>query len=148
ITVEQQSVQTIDYNGTLYVYPKDTASDIEWGGYGTEIIDGNGADSDTDGAANTSAIVSQLGSDGHAAYVCDTLTAYGYSDWYLPAKHELNAMYQNKASIGGFISLDYYWSSTEVDAYDAWSQYFNDGNQVYYGKDNYDVSRVRCVRRD
>src|SRR6056297_2890591 len=36
---------TIDFNGTLYVYPQDNATDIEWGGYGTEITDGNGADS-------------------------------------------------------------------------------------------------------
>jgi PKD repeat protein len=135
-------VPTIDFNGTtLYVYPEDNATDIEWGGYGTD----NGADSDTDGEANTSAIVSQLGSDGHAAYLCDTLSAYGYNDWYLPAKSELNALYQNKNDIGGFSNY-YYWSSTENDAYNAWKQDFYDGYQGYGNKGSND--RVRCVRRD
>jgi len=138
-------LSTIDLNDTLYVYPEDNATDIEWGGYGTEITDGNGAESDTDGEANTSAIVSQLGSDGHAAYVCDTLTAYGYSDRYLPAKDELNALYQNKDAIGGFSSNNY-WSSTENDANNAWNQNFNNGNQNNYNKNN--NKRVRCVRRD
>jgi PKD repeat protein len=141
------SVPAIDFNGTtLYVYPEDNATDlIEWGGYGTEITDGNGADSDTDGEANTSAIVSQLGSDGHAAYLCDTLSAYGYNDWYLPAKSELNALYQNKDAIGGF-SFVHYWSSTEYGAGSAWSQYFGSGDQLYRHKDY--GNRVRCVRRD
>jgi PKD repeat protein len=139
------SVPTIDFNGTtLYVYPEDNSTAIQWGGYGT-ITDGNGADSDTDGEANTSAIVSQLGSDGHAAYLCDTLSAYGYNDWYLPAKSELNALYQNKDDIGGF-SSDGYWSSTEHFADYAWSQNFYSGGQGTPYK--YSNRRVRCVRRD
>jgi len=143
ITVDQ--LPTIDYNGTLYVYPVDNSAGIRWGGYGTEITNGNGADSDTDGEANTSAIVSQLGSDGHAAYLCDTLTAYGYSDWYLPAKEELNALYQNKDAIGGF-SSNSYWSSTEYNAYNARYLYFYTGAQGFNDvSNNY---RVRCVRRD
>ena len=89
--------------------------------------------------------IHQLGSDGHAAYLCDTLTAYGHSDWYLPAKDELNAMYQNKAIIGGF-SSSYYWSSTEDDNNDAWRQDFYDGSQDHL--DKVFNGRVRCVRRD
>jgi hypothetical protein len=136
----------IQFNGnTLYVHPADNASDVEWGGYGTEITAGNGADSETDGEANTSAIISQLGSDGHAAYVCDTLTAFGYSDWYLPSKDELNAMYQNKDAIGGS-SSGMYWSSTELTNTGAWYQGFDDGNQGNGGKRH--GKRVRCVRRD
>lgn len=34
---------------------------------------------------------------------CENLTAYGYSDWRMPTIEELETMYQNRNSIGGFI---------------------------------------------
>ncbi|WP_412758134.1 DUF1566 domain-containing protein, partial [Legionella bozemanae] len=64
-------------------------------------------------------------------------------DWYLPAKDELNCLYQNRDVIGGF-SPDVYWSSTEFDASYAWYQYFGFGNQNTTVK--IDDIRVRCVR--
>ena len=38
-----------------------------------------------------------------------------------------------------------YWSSTEIDATNAWNQNFNNGNQGNNNKDN--SNRVRAVRR-
>lgn len=38
----------------------------------------------------------------------------------------------------------WYWSSTQYSAYDAWGQYFGDGNQDYASKDS--KGRVRLVR--
>ena len=38
-----------------------------------------------------------------------------------------------------------YWSSTEIDATNAWNQNFNNGNQNANNKDN--SNRVRAVRR-
>ena len=80
-----------------------------------------------------------------AISACESLTYAGYDDWYLPSKNELNAMYINKAEIGGFSSTGY-WSSTEYSSSDAWYQYFYSGYQY----DNYKTTsyRVRCVRRD
>lgn len=48
---------------------------------------------------------------------------------------------------GGTEAFDraWYWSSTEFSKYSAWAQYFDDGDQDYYGKD-YDL-RVRAVRK-
>lgn len=42
---------------------------------------------------------------------CEELSLYGFSDWKLPNKEELEQMYINKNYIGGFLDK-VYWSST------------------------------------
>jgi hypothetical protein len=102
------------------------------------------------GQANTTAIVSQSGCTSGAAHFCDDLVEGGYSDWYLPSKDELNALYVNRAAIGGF-GTEIYWSSSEGAAYpaiDAWGQLFDNGNQ-FEGNKGYTgggYSGVRPVR--
>ena len=66
-------------------------------------------------------------------------------DWFLPSKDELNAMYEHlhKKGDGGF-AYNLYWSSTEKNAYYAWSQYFYYGFQAPNDKER--ETRVRCVR--
>lgn len=87
-----------------------------------------------------------------AISACEALSYAGYDDWYLPSKDELNAMYINKAEIGGFKdkNFSFYWSSIvrPVHASNdyAWCQDFYDGEQSYSVKKN--NHRVRCVRRD
>ena len=58
-----------------------------------------------------------------AKTACDELILNGYSDWYLPSKEELNALYVNlnKLGVGGFVGY-YYWSSAEFDEQEAWIQ--------------------------
>lgn len=78
------------------------------------------------------------------------LTINGYSDWYLPAKDELNLMIVNNTSIpaGEKNDLATYWSSSEVDAPNAWAQFFDAsffGDQSNYPKTA--TARVRAVRR-
>lgn len=63
--------------------------------------------------------------------------------WRLPTKDELNIMYQNKDSIGGFAG-SYYWSSTELDDDYAWRQNFTNGSQNILSKDN--EIYVRAIR--
>ena len=75
--------------------------------------------------------------------ICDNLELNGYSDWYLPTKEELNQLYLNKITIGGFTS-NWYWSSTEAVNINGWLQYFNNGNQNYVNKFN--KNYVRAVR--
>ena len=113
------------------------------------------------GKANTTIIIASQGyGDGstYAARVCNELqiTENGktYGDWYLPSKHELNLIYQNKAIVntvstengGSALEEDIYWSSTEFNSgTSAWAQYFLDGFQVSdYNKGN--SFNVRAVR--
>ena len=79
-----------------------------------------------------------------AVGACDDLTYGGFTDWYLPSKAELNAMYEQKSSIGGF-SDTWYWSSTE-NGTGMWCQNFSDGRQGHFYKSS--ICRVRCVRRE
>jgi hypothetical protein len=98
-----------------------------------------------DGAAKATVMLGVCTSG--AANLADAYTAtvngVVYGDWFLPSKGELNQMYVNKSAIGGF-STDFYWSSTEYDADDAWSQGFYAGLSSAYSK--LLTERVRPVR--
>jgi len=75
----------------------------------------------------------------------EKLLEVGHGDWYLPSKDELDLLYDlHVAGLGGFSSTADYWSSTEVDASNAWRQYFGNGGQVSTAKST--SCRVRPVR--
>ena len=112
------------------------SSGAEWGCNGTSIS-GAGSNGIGSGADNTSAILASCLQSGIAAELCDNYTGGGYSDWFLPSKDELDLMYQNKTTIdataganegSGFGGV-YYWSSTEGNNNEAWSQVFGDFDQ-------------------
>jgi len=66
--------------------------------------------------------------------------------WRLPTIHELNLLYLEKESVGGFLGSDYpHWSSTEYDADSAWYQDFDDG-YVYVNDKVSGSGLVRAVR--
>ncbi|MGK0364745.1 MAG: hypothetical protein ACI85O_001803 [Saprospiraceae bacterium] len=134
----------------------DQSTSSEWGCYGTDISGlpnvpyngGNPVGPGTevgDGASNTTLIVNNCAEAGIAARLCHDLVLGGYNDWFLPSAGELNLMYVNLHlnALGGFGS-SYYWSSTEFDNYDAWYQYFSNGDQFYNFKDS--NKYVRAVR--
>jgi len=83
----------INVSGTQYyliVAPKASGenSSRTWGVYGvttsqTSVIDGS----------TNSAVEAALGASYQAATFCEGLTIGGYSDWYLPAKNELEVLY-------------------------------------------------------
>lgn len=52
----------------------------------------------------------------------------GKTDWFLPSKNELHAMYLNRAVIGG-LGDSVYWSSSENDVNGAWIHYFRTNGQ-------------------
>ena len=70
-------------------------------------------------------------------------TNNGKIDWHLPSKDELNELYTNKTTVGGFSSA-YYWSSSELGANYAWTQSFYDGFQSNLTKNS--TLFVRPVR--
>jgi len=78
-----------------------------------------------------------------AAYLCDHLVEGLYIDWYLPSKDELNKLFLYRVEIGGLMDA-FYWSSSELDALNAWFQLFGTGSP-YASLKNYS-HRVRAVR--
>jgi hypothetical protein len=72
-----------------------------------------------------------------AKKTCDLLG----DDWRLPTKYELNDLFQNKIKIGNFKRSDY-WSSTEKDFEQSWSQDFNDGSESYFYKSSKKVGGI------
>lgn len=72
------------------------------------------------GEYNTSIIVNAFGPGNYAAYMCDTLTLNGYTDWFLPCRDELIELRNNLKSLGiGNLSYTYYWCSSENNYLDA-----------------------------
>jgi len=135
----------INCNGILYIHPTDNHGGAVWGCQGTVT----NAVSDIDGASNTVLINNACNSPSIAAKICSELNAYGYSDWYLPAKDELNCLYTERNNIGGFNTMSgiVYWTSTETSANWAASQNFNNGQQANISQKQ-GACRIRCVRRD
>ena len=115
-----------------------------WGCQGTTISGADGTALGT-GNQNTIDIMAGCADAGIAARLCGDLTEGGYSDWYLPSKDELNKLYLNKDTIGGF-PVDYYWSSTEVNSTEAWVQQFFNGTPYPASKNTPFPYAVRPVR--
>lgn len=112
-----------------------------WGCHGT-LIGGTSAGIGS-GLGNTTAIVGGCADALSAARISYNAELFGYKDWFLPGKNELNVLYLNRNIIGGFSASDY-WSSTEVDNMAAWKQNFSTGLQGMLYKDN--TYRIRSIR--
>ena len=112
-----------------------------------------------DGLANSNAMAN---GDHPAAAFCRDLEIGGFTDWYLPSRHEAALMAENLMPGEGYVpeqttaeafqkggveafAQDWYWTSTEFGSGSAWVQYFTNGNQDY----NYKgwSARVRAVRK-
>jgi hypothetical protein len=118
-----------DGNGGGLVSAKtDQSTSQVWitGGSTQTTLNGNTLTAIGTGQANTTAIINQTGHTGSAAKVCDDYTDGTYTDWYLPSRDELNLMFTNLEvdGVGGFAAI--YWSSSEIDANNAWVQFFHD----------------------
>jgi hypothetical protein len=118
-----------------------------------------------DGMSNTIGIINDCGGNITAASFATRggLNDYGplidayemSTGWFLPSLKELNEIYNNKAALYGgnawvtFTPLtdDYYWSSSESNNEEAWSQNFATGSQTLLYKNNSGSSvRVRGIR--
>jgi hypothetical protein len=81
------------------------------------------------GFQNSDAIVAQTGNVAatSAAVAARAYRGNSLTDWYLPSKDELNALYLQRTTVGGLAGG--YWSSSEQRNSHAWGQDFNNSNQ-------------------
>ena len=129
----------------LEAAPSDQSTFEAWITGGLTQSTSNGytsTDIDT-GLENSYAIRYQTNNDGSAAQVCLSYRGGDFTDWFLPSKDELNQLYLQKDTVGGFV-WEYYWSSSESNSYYAWNQDFYNGYQNYDSK-SYN-RHVRAVR--
>lgn len=127
--------------------PNDQAYRQMWGADGTTR-----ALSYEDGRQNTEDILSfyrttRIGPSHTGASVCDRLTLGQHDDWYLPALDELERLYHQRTSVGGF-GGGIYQSSTEQGRHDFYGVDFRPGRRLVnnFHKDNNDFN-IRCIRR-
>lgn len=83
---------TGDGVATHYLIVAPNSSGLGYDQWRTSNADSPGTDSDIDGPTNTA----NMDNANHpAAKFCAALTIGGYSDWYMPAKNELEVCYYN-----------------------------------------------------
>lgn len=138
----------------LIAAPTDQSTGIQWYN-GTFLITGATATAVGTGQANTNKIINAQGSGAYAAKLTADLVLGGYDDWFLPSRDELGLMYKNigkgaaapLTNVGGFSTVSWYWSSSEVAAGGAWFQTFASGGYQYEHGVNTDLPfYVRAVR--
>jgi len=120
--------------------------DLEWGDDDFKMIDG--AISDRDGLKNSLAIrdyARSVEKSFPAACLALNNATNGFTDWYLPARHEARLAYLNAPET--FNTDAWYWTSTQYanDASGAWNQDFEYGEQFSQVKGC--KGRVRAIRR-
>jgi hypothetical protein len=127
----------------LIVSAVNQGTDIPWST--TNLVTGATDASYGAGSANTNLIVAAHGAGYYAAWICDTLTLNGYSDWYLPSLGEAIVLNQNRIALGlqtnGFI-----WTSTEENISSAYAMLFSANSTGISGAGKSPAISVRAVR--
>ncbi|MFV8818717.1 midcut-by-XrtH protein [Haliea sp. E17] len=147
-------ITALNGGNSLVAATADSSAGIQWGGFGTAT----GAQSLGNGAGNTAQIVAVLGNNGGTPYAAQLCADYEvdsqgntpcqagnacYTDWFLPAAHELSSMYLNRVAVGGY-ALGSYWASTEAAPNEAYQIPFSYQSVTVVSKS--DSARVRCTR--
>jgi len=125
----------------LEVSPVDLGT-AEWGCIGIDIT---GADTTElfGGFTNTSDIIAECATNGIAARLADNYSLNGFNDWVLPSRDTLSELYAQRNFVSGLGSSSY-WSSSEVDANNAYAHDFVGGVGTTNLKNT--VRGVRAVR--
>jgi hypothetical protein len=95
-----------------------------------DFVNFTSATSVDNGLTNTNALLALAGTTyfSPAADYCGALTTNDYTDWFMPAKNQLNLMFTALPvliNIGeASISSVYLWTSTQSTTQDAWIQFF------------------------
>ena len=84
------------------------------------------------GEENTKLIARHYGRGHYAAWWANSLVFNGFDDWFLPSADELDLMYNRLYAVDspliGFAPT-YYWTSSEYNLHNAWTQLFRSGQQ-------------------
>lgn len=142
---DYRSISQIEQMTGYTVKPRGVVSQFKHGGFVVYEKNGHGL----------IAAIADLGDMdwSSAKTACEELISNGYSDWHLPTKEELNALYVNlkKEEVGGF-TTGMYWSSnaeymalTEEEDSTILTHDFDFGEQSY-ATDKYPHINVRAVR--
>jgi hypothetical protein len=142
----------------MIVATTDQSVESSWSNIINEAV-GSEAHSYTEGLTNSNAIVAQVGHTNSAAKLCLDLVSNGYDDWFLPARTQLEQMYENLAEVnsgldrvgGTPIPLEgRYWSSTEQSHPDYvikdHALYYEFGFPQWVNGNKNATLRVRAIR--
>ena len=123
---------------------------ITWSTLANHEIAVTGADDTSIGTGykNSLAIANQSGNlaASTAAMSAREYFGGGKSDWYLPSKDELDSLYAQKVTVGGFTTENNYWSSSESSDEGAWNQNFGYGYGEQGTNGKFDARAVRPIR--
>lgn len=111
----------------LYTHSTDLPAGMFWSGFGSYNSSWSGSSTIYAGAGGA----------------VETCRAAG-TGWHLPSKDELNTLYNNRATIGGFTNASY-WSSTETGSSTVYTRNMSTGATANTSKST-NASPVRCVR--
>jgi len=121
---------------------------ITWSTVENHEITVTGADDTSIGTGykNSIALANQSGNLAASTAAMSAREYYGgeKSNWYLPSKDELDLLFTKRSTVGGFITSDNYWSSSEIANDGAWNQSFSTGEKGGNGK--FDTRAVRPIR--
>jgi hypothetical protein len=84
------------------------------------------------GASNTKAIITTYRKGAYAARYAHDLVVNGFDDWFLPSADELDVMFnvlQTAREPMDMFAPRFYWSSSEYDFNNAWTQSMRSGQQ-------------------
>ncbi len=108
------------------------------------------------GEKNTAKIARHYGNGSYAARYAQNLVVNGYNDWFLPSADELDLMYNRLYAMVEPLAKfapTYYWTSSEYNLDNAWTQVFRSGQQFdregwFTEKDTglSNAMRVRAIR--
>lgn len=145
-----QKIIPIEHNGKKYeVLDMTSKGKVTWGGYNEEVP-GDAAKSESNGAANTEAIIAFVGKNEsfegkpYAAKLCSEANAGKKDDWYLPSKEESDAIFafKDKFNVEERGSI---WTSTEANANQAVTKYWYSG--AFYNNMKVDGFQFVCIRK-